>query len=82
MKSIISSVKKHNLVFIFDDLERSDIPLKEFLGWINQVVEVEKMKVILIANEEKLLIEQSGISEIEDNEKNNKDRNRQPDNVN
>ncbi|MBI0083032.1 hypothetical protein H3T52_04195 [Commensalibacter sp. M0402] len=82
LKSIISSVKKHNLVFIFDDLERSDIPLKEFLGWINQVVEVEKMKVILIANEEKLLIEQSGISEIEDNEKNNKDRNRQPDNVN
>ena len=82
LKSIISSVKKHNLVFIFDDLERSDIPLKEFLGWINQVVEVEKMKVILIANEEKLLIEQSGISEIEDNEKNNKDSNRQPDNVN
>nr|WP_232349962.1 MULTISPECIES: P-loop NTPase fold protein [Commensalibacter] len=82
LKSIISSVKKHNLVFIFDDLERSDIPLKEFLGWINQVVEIEKMKVILIANEEKLLIEQSGISEIEDNEKNNKDRNRQPDNVN
>lgn len=82
LKSIISSVKKHNLVFIFDDLERSDIPLKELLGWINQVVEVEKMKVILIANEEKLLIEQSEISEIEDNEKNNKDRNRQPDNVN
>jgi len=82
LKSIISSVKKHNLVFIFDDLERSDIPLKKLLGWINQVVEVEKMKVILIANEEKLLIEQSEISEIEDNEKNNKDRNRQPDNVN
>ncbi|MUG77464.1 hypothetical protein GM550_03100 [Commensalibacter sp. ESL0367] len=82
LKSIISSVKKHNLVFIFDDLERSDIPLKELLGWINQVVEVEKMKVILIVNEEKLLIEQSEISGIEDNEKNNKDRNRQPDNVN
>lgn len=82
LKSIISSVKKHNLVFIFDDLERSDIPLKKLLGWINQVVEVEKMKVILIANEEKLLIEQSEISEIEDNEKNNKDRNRQPDDVN
>lgn len=82
LKSIISSVKKHNLVYILDDLERSDIPIKELLGWINQVVEVEKMKVILIANEEKLLIEQSEISEIEDNEKNNKDRNRQPDNVN
>ena len=82
LKSIISSEKKHNLVYILDDLERSDIPLKELLGWINQVVEIEKMKVILIANEEKLLIEQSEISEIEDNEKNNKDSNRQPDNVN
>lgn len=82
LKSIISSVKKHNLVYILDDLERSDIPLKELLGWINQVVEVEKMKVILIANEEKLLIEQTEISGIEDNEKSNKDSNRQPDNVN
>ena len=82
MKSIISSEKKHNLVYILDDLERSDIPLKELLGWINQVVEIEKMKVILIANEEKFLIEQSEISEIEDNEKNNKDSNRQPDDEN
>lgn len=47
LKFIISSVKKHNLVFIFDDLERSDIPLKELLGWINQVVEVEKRKLSL-----------------------------------
>ena len=82
LKSIISPEKKHKLVYILDDLERSDIPLKELLGWINQVVEVEKKKVILVANEERLLMEQSEISEIVDNEKNNKDSNRQPENEN
>lgn len=57
LNSIISSEKKHQLIYIFDDLERSDIPLKELLGWINHAVEMEKMKVILIANEEKLLLD-------------------------
>lgn len=43
------------LVFIFDDLERTEISLQEILGYINYLIELSSFKVILIANEEKIL---------------------------
>ncbi|MCJ8324788.1 MAG: hypothetical protein HRU29_04960 [Rhizobiales bacterium] len=36
---------------VFDDLERSKIPLDQLLGYINQLVEHGNQRVILIANE-------------------------------
>ena len=51
-----SDNKKSNqeIVFIFDDLERTEINLKEILGYINYLVEQSKFKVIILANEEKV----------------------------
>lgn len=44
-----------SFIFVFDDLERSDCPINEFFGFINELVEHENTKVILIANEEELI---------------------------
>jgi len=42
------------IIIALDDLERTDIPLKEVLGYVNYLVEISKVKVILIANEKNL----------------------------
>ncbi|WP_345881041.1 P-loop NTPase fold protein [Shewanella algae] len=49
--------KQKEIVLVFDDLERTDIPLGEVLGFINYLVEVSSIKVILVANEQVLLEE-------------------------
>ena len=39
-------------LIVFDDLERSGIPLKDALGYINRFVELEGFKVVIISNED------------------------------
>src|SRR5690606_22201504 len=41
-------------LFIFDDLERCDLPINRVLGYINEFVEHEDRKVIIIANEKEI----------------------------
>lgn len=41
-------------VFIFDDLERYEAPINKALGYINQFVEHDGCKVILVANENEI----------------------------
>ncbi|MCK9371703.1 MAG: KAP family NTPase [Sulfuricurvum sp.] len=43
-----------NAIFIFDDLERAEIGLIELHGYINELTEIYKQKVILLADEDKL----------------------------
>lgn len=50
-----------SFIFMFDDLERCDCPINEVFGFINELVEHEGTKVILIANEKEL----TGIAEPE-----------------
>lgn len=47
--------KKKEIIFIFDDLERTQISLQEVLGYINYLIEQSSFKVILVANEEILI---------------------------
>ncbi len=47
--------KDKEIIFVFDDLERTEINTKEVLGYINYLVEQASFKVILIANEDKLI---------------------------
>ncbi len=42
------------IVLIFDDLERTEISIKEILGYINYMAEIANIKIIIIANEEDL----------------------------
>lgn len=53
IEKIINKLK-YELIFIFDDLERTNMSLSDVLGYINNFVEHQSYKVILIANEEEL----------------------------
>lgn len=46
--------KTKNSVLIFDDIERCAIPILKLLGYVNQFVEVDGYKAILVANEEEI----------------------------
>lgn len=50
--SLFTNIKNH--ILIFDDLERCNIPIDEILGYINEYVEHENIKVIIIANEKEI----------------------------
>lgn len=45
-------------VLVFDDLERCALPISNVLGYINQFVETNGQKVILLANEEEIIREE------------------------
>lgn len=47
-----------DFIFIFDDLERCDCPINELFGFINGLVEHESTKVLLIANEKEICIQE------------------------
>lgn len=41
-------------VLVFDDLERSNLPKKDLLGTLNELIENKQIKVIIVADEEKI----------------------------
>lgn len=54
IKSTTLSKQAQQIILILDDLERTDIPLKELLGHINAFIERDHIKIILIANDNDL----------------------------
>lgn len=42
---------KNELILVLDDLERSSIPLKDALGFINELTDTLEVKVVLLINE-------------------------------
>ena len=54
IKKSLSSLNAKGNILIFDDLERCSINKVDLLGYINNFVEHQSYKVILIANEEEL----------------------------
>lgn len=48
-------------IFVFDDLERCECPINELFGFLNELIEHENTKVIIIANEKEV----SGIAEVQ-----------------
>lgn len=46
--------KTRRFVLVFDDLERSNLPKKDLLGTLNEYVENKHIKVIIVADEEKI----------------------------
>lgn len=42
-------------IIVFDDLERCSLPIKDVMGYINQYVEVNGLKVVILANESEIL---------------------------
>jgi hypothetical protein len=54
MKKSLSSLNAKGNILIFDDVERCSINIIDLLGYINNFVEHQSYKVILLANEEEL----------------------------
>lgn len=50
-------------ILVFDDLERCEIPLNNVLGFINHFVEKEGYKVIIIADEEKIIDDEKDLKQ-------------------
>lgn len=61
--------KGENLILIFDDVERCQIPISEILGYINYFVEHAKSKVILIGNEDEIEKKEKDINYFSEKEK-------------
>lgn len=56
LESMVLDLKDR--VLVFDDLERSPLPLVEVMGFINRFVEHDKLKVIVVASEQDIPKEQ------------------------
>ena len=51
LNNLVKNKFPDNIVFIFDDLERCNLELKEILGYINTLVEHNNFKIIIVCNE-------------------------------
>lgn len=54
VKETLSKIDINNWIVCFDDLERCCLPINEIIGYINRLVEHNKCKVIILANESEI----------------------------
>ncbi len=55
LQKLYSSVDLSGKLLVFEDLERSGIELVKLLGYVNNLVERDGIKVLLVANESEIL---------------------------
>ena len=55
LQKLYSSVDLSSKLLVFEDLERSNIDLIKLLGYVNNLVERDGVKVLLVANENEIL---------------------------
>lgn len=55
LQNLYSSIDLSEKLLIFEDLERSSIELTKLLGYINNLVERDGVKILLVANEDEIL---------------------------
>ncbi len=53
-QKLYDSVDLTNKLIVFDDLERSQIDISEFLGYVNNLVEQDGIKVIVVTSEKNI----------------------------
>lgn len=53
-KSIYNSIDLTGKLIVFEDVERSGIDIIDFLGYVNNLVEQDGVKVLLVANEDEI----------------------------
>lgn len=54
IKDTLAKININNWIICFDDLERCCLPISEILGYMNRLVEHNKCKVIVLANEKEI----------------------------
>ena len=55
LERLYRSIDLRNKLIIFEDVERSGIDLIEFMGYVNNIVEQDGIKVLLVVNEYEIL---------------------------
>lgn len=84
LKSLYESIDLSDKLIIIEDLERSDIVVNNVLGYVNNLVEQDGVKVLLVANEDEILKymplvvddpKNKGTAELYDEITNHEDRN-------
>ena len=55
LNKLYSSVNLNGKLLVFEDLERSDIDLIKLMGYINNLVERDDVKILLVANENEII---------------------------
>lgn len=55
LNKLYSSVNLNEKLLVFEDLERSDIDLIKLMGYINNLVERDGVKILLVANENEII---------------------------
>ncbi len=51
LQSLYNSIDLSEKLIIFEDVERSDIPIVDIMGYVNNLCEQDGLKVLLVANE-------------------------------
>lgn len=65
LEKLYSSIDLTNKLIILEDLERSGITIKQVLGYVNNLVEQDGAKVLLVANENEIKISEKIITKDE-----------------
>ena len=60
MKELFESLDLTDTLIVFEDLERTNINIIELLGYINNLVEHDNTKVLIVTNEKEFLQKNSG----------------------
>ena len=55
LENIYKSVDLSNILLIFEDIERSNIDIIKFMGYINNLVEQDGVRVLLVTNEAEII---------------------------
>lgn len=55
LNKLYQSIDLTKKLLIFEDIERTEIDIIKFLGYINNLVELDNVKVLLVANEKEIL---------------------------
>ena len=61
-EKIYKSIDLKDRLIIFEDLERASIDIVEFLGYVNNLVEQDGVKVLLVANEKEIMQYENAIN--------------------
>lgn len=72
LSSIYSSVDLTGKLIILEDIERTNIDISQFLGFVNNLTEHDGVKVLLVANEEEIWLPSKGHYFERSNEQENK----------
>lgn len=79
LNKLYKSVDLKDKLLIFEDIERSNIDMHNLLGYVNGLVERDRVKVLLVANENEILKKQtvkmkSDIASMHENMKNQEEK--------